>query len=236
MKFSRLHKGAGAILLSACLFVLPQTAEARNLHEPGKISRWAYVEETMPVHAEPNMQSRVIRRLAPRTNKGTTELVQLLEEKTDENDQVWVKVSLPIRPLGTTGWVQDKYLSEYHVVTTHVVINRKMQTLTLHKDGKIIFRKRVGVGKSSTPTPSGQFYVRMKLTGQSGIYGPLAFGTSALSNVLTDWPGGGFIGIHGTNQPWLLPGRVSNGCVRMKNRDIIALSRLMPVGTPITII
>ncbi len=47
------------------------------------------------------------------------------------------------------------------------------------------------------------------------VYGPLAFGTSARSAVLTDWPGGGFIGIHGTNEPELLPGRVSHGCVRL---------------------
>jgi lipoprotein-anchoring transpeptidase ErfK/SrfK len=74
------------------------------------------------------------------------------------------------------------------------------------------------------------------LTGFSDpIYGPLAFGTSARSAVLTDWPAGGFIGIHGTNQPAILPGRVSHGCIRMRNRDILRLSRRMPVGTPLTI-
>ena len=67
------------------------------------------------------------------------------------------------------------------------------------------------------------------------IYGPIAFGTNARSTFLTDWPGGGYIGIHGTNAPELLPGRVSHGCVRMRNEDILALSRLMPVGTPVTI-
>ena len=66
------------------------------------------------------------------------------------------------------------------------------------------------------------------------IYGPLAFGTSAYS-VLSDWPGGGVIGIHGTDQPGLLPGRPSHGCVRVRNADIRRLARLMPVGTPLTI-
>ena len=67
------------------------------------------------------------------------------------------------------------------------------------------------------------------------FYGPLAFGTSARSETLTDWPGGGFIGIHGTNRPGILPGRVSHGCVRVPNANIIKLARLMPVGTPLTI-
>jgi lipoprotein-anchoring transpeptidase ErfK/SrfK len=53
---------------------------------------------------------------------------------------------------------------------------------------------------------------------------------SARSAVLTDWPDGGFVGIHGTNQPELLPGRVSHGCIRMRNEDIVELGRSMPIG------
>ena len=53
--------------------------------------------------------------------------------------------------------------------------------------------------------------------------------------MLTDWPGGGVIGIHGTNQPGLLPGRVSHGCIRLRNRDILRLGRRLKLGTPITI-
>ena len=69
----------------------------------------------------------------------------------------------------------------------------------------------------------------------SPFYGPVAFGTSARSAVLTDWPAGGFVGIHGTDQPELIPGRVSHGCIRLRNADIVRLARLMPVGTPVTI-
>ena len=67
------------------------------------------------------------------------------------------------------------------------------------------------------------------------MYGPLAFGTSARSSVLTDWPAGGYIGIHGTDRPELLPGLVSHGCIRLRNAAILRLAELMPVGTPLTI-
>ncbi len=67
------------------------------------------------------------------------------------------------------------------------------------------------------------------------MYGPVAFGTSARSAVLTDWPAGGFVGIHGTNRPALIPGRISHGCIRLRNDDILRLDRLMPPGTPLTI-
>ena len=63
----------------------------------------------------------------------------------------------------------------------------------------------------------------------------MAFGTSARSSVLTEWPDGGFVGIHGTDAPQLIPGRVSHGCIRLRNPDILRLARLMPVGTPVTI-
>jgi lipoprotein-anchoring transpeptidase ErfK/SrfK len=62
-----------------------------------------------------------------------------------------------------------------------------------------------------------------------------AFGISATSPALTDWPGGGIIGIHGTNQPELIPGRISHGCVRVPNRKINRLRKLMSLGTPIEI-
>jgi len=86
------------------------------------------------------------------------------------------------------------------------------------------------------PTPTGRFYVRNRLTRfASPTYGPVAFGTSARSATLTDWPAGGYVGIHGTDRPEILPGRVSHGCVRLRNADVLRLSRLMPVGTPVAV-
>jgi lipoprotein-anchoring transpeptidase ErfK/SrfK len=99
-----------------------------------------------------------------------------------------------------------------------------------------VLRAPVGIGRAGSPTPAGEFYVRNRLTRyRSAFYGPVAFGTSARSPTLTDWPGGGFVGIHGTNRPELIPGRVSHGCIRMRNRDIRRLARLMPPGTPLTV-
>jgi lipoprotein-anchoring transpeptidase ErfK/SrfK len=110
------------------------------------------------------------------------------------------------------------------------------QQVELMDRGRRVFRAPVGVGTAAAPTPAGEFYVRNKLTRySSAFYGPIAFGTSARSETLTDWPGGGFIGIHGTNAPERLPGQVSHGCIRLRNDDIRALARLMPVGTPVSI-
>jgi lipoprotein-anchoring transpeptidase ErfK/SrfK len=116
------------------------------------------------------------------------------------------------------------------------VVDRARLTATLVRSRRPVFRARVGVGTSSAPTPGGQFYVRNQLSRyRSPFYGPIAFGTTARSAGLSDWPAGGFVGIHGTNRPELIPGRISHGCIRMVNADIVRLARLMPIGTPLTV-
>ena len=79
---------------------------------------------------------------------------------------------------------------------------------TLLRDGRTVMRFPVGVGAPDAPTPRGEFIIRNRLTRyRSAFYGPIALGTSARSTTLTDWPGGGYVGIHGTNEPDLIPGR-----------------------------
>ena len=116
------------------------------------------------------------------------------------------------------------------------MVDRKRFRATLWRGNRVVFRARIGVGQTRWPTPRGEFYVREKLAGfDDPFYGPVAFGTSARSRILTDWPGGGYIGIHGTNVPDLIPGRISHGCIRLRNADVLRLARLMPLGTPISI-
>ncbi len=86
------------------------------------------------------------------------------------------------------------------------------------------------------PPRCGRYNQPSNLTGSGWASArSLAFGTSAMS-VLSDWPAGGVIGIHGTDQPELIPGYISHGCIRLRNRDVLRLGRLMQVGTPLTIL
>jgi hypothetical protein len=203
---------------------------------PGAQSRWAYVLDHTAVRTAPSSTSPVIASLATSTSLGEPNLVSLLRAERDGNGHMWVLVRLPARPNGTTGWVARRALDRFQVVRTHLLVDRRSFVARLYRNGVEIFHTRIGIGRASTPTPSGEFYVREEIRNTSdAFYGPLAFGTSATSSTLTDWPGGGFIGIHGTNAPQLLPGAVSHGCIRMRNRDILRLAKLMPLGTPITI-
>jgi hypothetical protein len=202
----------------------------------GHQSRWAFVDERVAAHSAPSAASRVVARLTTRTQDGTDELVLILRQQRHA-DGLWFKVRLPVLPNNTTGWVKASRLSTPRVVHTWLRVNRARERMTLIRHGRVVFRARIGVGQASTPTPRGNFYIRNKLVGfpPGTIYGPLAFGTSARSAVLTDWPQDGVIGIHGTNEPQLLPGHVSHGCMRLRNEDILRLAKLLPIGTPLTI-
>ena len=158
-------------------------------------------------HAEPNAHSKVITTLNTVTGDGTQNLVLILDGVDLSSSTTWYHVRPAILPNNSTGWVPRSALGTLYTVNTHLYINRETETAVLTKDGKPIFTTRVGVGRPYWPTPRGQFYVRDKLTDfHNAFYGPLASGTSARSATLTDWPGGGFIGIHGTNEPSLVPG------------------------------
>jgi lipoprotein-anchoring transpeptidase ErfK/SrfK len=201
-----------------------------------KTANWAVVLRKAPVLAQPKVGARVVTRLTTWTTDQTQNIVLVLARRTVAPGQSRNNVRLPILPNNSTGWVKAGYLGALWAVHTHLYVSTEAMTATLKRDDKVIFRTRVGVGRPQWPTPHGEFYVRDKLTRFSNpFYGPIAFGTSARSAVLTDWPGGGFVGVHGTNEPGILPGRVSHGCIRLRNAAILRLAQLMPVGTPLTI-
>jgi lipoprotein-anchoring transpeptidase ErfK/SrfK len=208
----------------------------RPLGSIGGDALWASVRSRSAARADPSAGARRVGAVQSRTPEGTTTLVPVLKRVRDTRGRVWALVALPSLPNGLTGWVPRIALGGYGLARTRLVIDQRRLTATLYHGGRRVFRAPVGVGRSRWPTPDGRFIVRSRLTRyRSPFYGPVAFGTSARSRVLTDWPAGGFIGIHGTDRPDLVPGRVSHGCIRMRNADILRLARLMPVGTPVVI-
>ena len=215
-----------------------QAAEIESLERLGKQSYFAFVDRAETARSRPSRAARAVAKVTVRSPEGTDDLVLVLSSTEDSRGRTWYRVRLPVRPNNTTGWVPASALSDLQPVKTWLRIDTRAFRITLVKDGKSVFSARIGVGQPQWPTPKGQFYIRAKLAGYGGagsVYGPLAFITSATSPTLTDWPGGGIVGIHGTNQPGLIPGRISHGCVRLRNADILRLAKLMPVGTPLTI-
>jgi hypothetical protein len=220
-------------LLASLLAPGAAEAELRRLSDEKRESRWAHATAQAPVRAAPRPGAHRVARLRYSTEDGLPE-VYLALRRFQRQGRDWVEVRLPGRPNGRTGWVPREALGYLHVVRTQLVMDSRRLRATLRRRGRVIWSARVGIGAPGTPTPKGRFYIRERLAGFGGVYGPLAFGTSAYS-VLSEWPGGGVIGIHGTNEPGRIPGRVSHGCIRLRNAAILRLGRLMPIGTPVHI-
>jgi hypothetical protein len=237
------RSGAGPPPPSAISDALPRPVAPAFTPSPGRplrhtrvVAYWAPVRRAATARRAPGARAQPVARVATTTPEGTANIVRVLGRRTDRAGRLWIRVSLATLPNGRTGWLPRKALGGYGTVDTHLLVDVHRLTATLLKRGRPIFRAPVGVGQPHWPTPRGRFYIRNRLTRYAGpTYGPLAFGTSARSARFTDWPGGGFIGIHGTDKPTLIPGRISHGCIRMRNADIVALGHVMPVGTPVTI-
>lgn len=159
-----------------------------------------------------------------------------LSQRTDPESGTpsWYRISVPGRPNGRTGWIPAG-AADLRPVRELIHIDLSARTLALWSKGRVVLKTRVAVGRPGMETPRGLFYVTWKLVPRAPVLGKFAFETSAYSR-LSDWPGGGIVGIHGTYEPHLLGQAVSHGCVRVANRDILRLRARVGLGTPIRIV
>jgi lipoprotein-anchoring transpeptidase ErfK/SrfK len=168
-------------------------------------------------------------------NRDTIGSPRALLVHTERKD--WVRVFLPRRPNGITGWVPKKSV---HLLKNpyRIQVRLRAHRLVLWKSDHVVLRTKTVVGKASTPTPTGMFFVTdlLRPHDPNGSYGPYAFNLSAHSRVFFHFAGGdGVVAIHGTDAPWLLGQSASHGCVRVRNAVIRRLARVLPLGTPVLI-
>ncbi|MGF7233764.1 MAG: L,D-transpeptidase [Frankia sp.] len=148
-----------------------------------------------------------------------------------------IQVRLPVRPDGSTGWVDR---AAVHMLTDdwQLVVTPDAHVLRVLRAGRLVETDPVGIGRGVSPTPAGSYYITelLRPPDPAGSYGPYAFGLSAYSPTLTEFAGGtGQIGLHGTNDPAGLGHDVSHGCIRVANVVITRLARELPLGTPVEI-
>lgn len=229
-----------ALVVLSSLLILPAFASAKTTMQ------WAHADYRGGIYHKPdgNLKKHGKSKLWFLTEDGFPEVYRVFQNQryTDSQGREWIKIALPARPNGQKGWVLRTNLGTIYSSRMLLTVNRRSKQARLYRYSKtsgrsrLIWKAPIGVGKRSTPTPRGNFWVRERIRnlGGKGLYGPLAFGTSAYSS-LSDWPGGGVIGIHGTDQPYLLPGSVSHGCIRVRNDNIRRLGKLMRIGTPVRI-
>jgi lipoprotein-anchoring transpeptidase ErfK/SrfK len=159
-----------------------------------------------------------------------------------EDQGAWLRIMLPERPNGSTGWVRREDVA-VSSTAYRIVIRLPETRLYVYKDGFELFSAPVGIGKDSTPTAPGSFYVAViEKPGPHG-YGPIVLDTSGHSEAIRSWQGMGdaITAIHGPisassdAQIGTTGARISNGCIRMHEVDQLKLD-VIPLGTPVDIV
>jgi lipoprotein-anchoring transpeptidase ErfK/SrfK len=182
-------------------------------------------------------RSRVDRVGASRPITGGQTVLPVIGHSTTTSGARWLKVRVPGRPNGRKGWIARRGT----VLTTtswHLVVRTTSRRVLVYRHGRLARSFAAVVGKPSTPTPHGRFFVEESVRMLPGSAGaPFALGLSARSDVLQEFEGGpGQIAVHGVANLGGIPGTaVSHGCVRLATRAIRWLAAHIQPGVPVDI-
>lgn len=190
------------------------------------------------VHRTPSARSPLLSLVTanrPITGERTT--VPVVGHATGPGGVRWLRVMLPGRPDGSTGWIAQNGTREL-VTGWRILVDLGARRVTVYREGRRVRAFQAVVGKPSTPTPTGQFFVEETVQlGAGEPDGPFALALSARSNVLQEFEGGpGQIGIHGREGLGGTLGRAeSHGCIRLATQSIDWLAARIGPGTPVKI-
>ena len=152
----------------------------------------------------------------------------------------WLRVTTADLQSGRDGWIDENAPGVTISKTpVEIVIRLGARSLELRRDGKVLRRFTVGIGAPGSPTPTGRFAVTDELRGAkySPVYGCCILALSARQSKLpSSWRGGDRIAIHGTNVPSTIGRNLSTGCVHAAGSDLRYLMRIVPLGTPVSIL
>jgi len=194
--------------------------ETNVFAQPGK-----HIKLRLPTHAAWGGGPHVLLVLGSRLYKG----------------KAWLRVALPNRPNGSSGWIREDFV-RLSKTPWRITINRAAHTVTVYRDGRKQRSFMAVIGKAATPTPRGLYAIYEKLPqpDPKGFLGPWALHLTAFSDVLFNYGGGpGRVAIHGRDGTSLadpLGSSASHGCVRVDDVNILWMARVIPLGTPVLIV
>ena len=171
----------------------------------------------------------------PITGQVTT--LPVLAQTTTRTGQRWLKVMLPGRPNSAIGWIK-RAGTRQQATTWYLHVTLAARRVAVYQLGRLVRTFLAVVGKPSTPTPTGSFFVEETvIMPVSEPGGPFALALSARSNVLQQFGGGpGQIAIHGRDSLGGTPGLAeSHGCMRLNTADIDWLAARILPGTRVRI-
>jgi lipoprotein-anchoring transpeptidase ErfK/SrfK len=230
----------GLLAAPACAQAAPATARPQIAAHQDTVALLA----SQSVRSGPTTGDAVVAHVkAHGTMTGARTVLPVLGQSIDSTGGSWLHVRLPGRTLKgkqppESGWISAAR-TRASATDWHLVVNRGARSVTVYNNGQRVRSYKAIVGKRSTPTPRGEFFVEENVRLPGGRPGaPFALATSARSSVFQEFEGGpGQIALHGlTNVGGSLGTAASHGCVRLANRSIAWLAARIKPGDPVTIV
>jgi lipoprotein-anchoring transpeptidase ErfK/SrfK len=189
---------------------------------------------TTVARAQPNPHAKAVAVLHQFRPDFRDYYVLAVATQKGSDGKMWVKLQLQLRPNGTFGWIPAS-AAQLTPTRTRIVVHRGLRTIDIYSGTAHVAHAGVAIGSPGRETPLGRYYVTARFVPDDSFLGVFAVETSAYSK-MTEWPGGGLVGIHGTSAPQLIGQAVSHGCVRVTNATALLLKRWALLGTPISIV
>jgi lipoprotein-anchoring transpeptidase ErfK/SrfK len=213
--------------------------EAQARPAAGMVSqRLAALQADVAVRAAPSLHAKtleVVRARRPLTGEQTMLPVERAKRVAH---RWWLEVLLPGRPNSHHGWIQGTS-ARNRWTPWRLVVDLGARRVSVFRSGRLVQSFPAVVGKPSTPTPAGSFFVEENLRLLSYAPGePYALALSARSYVYSEFEGGpGQIAIHGTAGIGGTPGQAeSHGCIRLATASIAWLGSRIGAGVPVKIV
>lgn len=211
----------------------PQEVSRTPAQRPASGRRWplgARLVRRAQLRESPG--GRVVRALHPRTGYGSYRVLAVVARRPG-----WLGVLSHYMPNSKAGWIpQDAAVLRYMPYTIDVDLSALR--LLVRRDGEVVRRVRVAVGRPGHETPTGRYAITdaLRVSTAGGPYGCCALAlTGRQPNVPQGWTGGDRIAIHGTNKEDSLGTPASSGCLRASNHDMRWMMKRLPVGVQVRI-
>src|SRR5689334_5055051 len=95
-------------------------------------TQWANPAYRAPISSRPDGSAPRVGRLHMLTEDGFPEVYVLLQEVVNKQGHPWVRLRIPARPNGQTGWVRRSALGPFAVSYWLLVVNRRTEQLTAY--------------------------------------------------------------------------------------------------------
>ena len=154
-----------------------------------------------------------------------------------DSEQDWLRVSVPVRPNGTMGWVRSGEVSTA-TYRARIIVDLYRGWLEAWEDGALVAQGAIASGAEETPTPPGGFFVTEIQEHTHPATGDTTWliGTSAYSKALDPTAEGDpAVAILAVGDAAHLSQAISLGCVRV-HQDVLERLALLPLGTPVQIL